>query len=212
MRYVEFMGGADAVIDKAAVYLAKGECRWVGEVLNHVVFAEPDNKSARNMLAQAYRQMAYQAESGPWRDIYLSGAKELSEGKTDENLSVFLARDFVLQVPMIEFMKALSVTLDARKAEGERLKINILFEELDQNFVLSIRNSVMYYSELPTDPSADASIIISRNLFYQIMMKQVGITDLLTSEELEVEGSVLKLITFFSLLGESNDNFNIVTP
>ena len=212
VRYVEFMGGADAVIDKAAVYLAKGEYRWVGEVLNHVVFAEPDNKSARNMLAQAYRQMAYQAESGPWRDIYLSGAKELSEGKTDENLSVFLARDFVLQVPMIEFMKALSVTLDARKAEGERLKINILFEELDQNFVLSIRNSVMYYSELPTDPSADASIIISRNLFYQIMMKQVGITDLLTSEELEVEGSVLKLITFFSLLGESNDNFNIVTP
>ena len=87
-----------------------------------------------------------------------------------------------------------------------------MFEELDQNFVLSIRNSVMYYSELPTDPSADASIIISRNLFYQIMMKQVGITDLLTSEELEVEGSVLKLITFFSLLGESNDNFNIVTP
>ena len=181
-------------------------------MLNHVVFAEPGNMPARNMLAEAYRQMGYQAESGPWRDIYLSGAKELSEGTADENLSVYLAQDFMLQVPMIEFMKALSVTLDADKAEGERLKINILFTELEQNFVLSIRNSVMHYRELPTDPSADASIAISGNLFFQIMMKQVGITDLLTSEELEVEGSVLKLIKFFSLLGESNDNFNIVTP
>jgi alkyl sulfatase BDS1-like metallo-beta-lactamase superfamily hydrolase len=212
LRYVEFMGGADAILDKAAIYLNKGEYRWVGEVLNHVVFAEPDNMPARNMLAEAYRQMGYQAESGPWRDIYLSGAKELSEGTADENLSVFLAQDFMLQVPMIEIMKALSVTLDADKAEGERLKINILFTELEQNFVLSIRNSVMHYRELPTDPSADASIAISGNLFFQIMMKQVGITDLLTSEELEVEGSVLKLIKFFSLLGESNDNFNIVTP
>ena len=212
LRYVEFMGGADAVLEKAAVYLGKGEYRWVGEVLNHVVFADPDNMPARNMLAEAYRQMGYQAESGPWRDIYLSGAKELSEGTRDENLSVFLAQDFMLQVPMIEFMKALSVTLDADKAEGERLKINILFTELEQNFVLSIRNSVMHYRELPTDPGADASIAISGSLFFQIMMKQVGITDLLTSEELEVEGSVLKLIKFFSLLGEPNDNFNIVTP
>ncbi|MDG1812568.1 MAG: alkyl sulfatase dimerization domain-containing protein [Porticoccaceae bacterium] len=212
LRYVEFMGGADAILEKAEVYLDKGEYRWVGEVLNHVVFAEPGNMPARNMLAEAYRQMGYQAESGPWRDIYLSGAKELSEGTADENLSVYLAQDFMLQVPMIEFMKALSVTLDADKAEGERLKINILFTELEQNFVLSIRNSVMHYRELPTDPSADASIAISGNLFFQIMMKQVGITDLLTSEELEVEGSVLKLIKFFSLLGESNDNFNIVTP
>mgnify|MGYP001594893889 CR=1 FL=1 len=212
LRYVEFMGGADAILEKAEVYLDKGEYRWVGEVLNHVVFAEPGNMTARNMLAEAYRQMGYQAESGPWRDIYLSGAKELSEGTADENLSVYLAQDFMLQVPMIEFMKALSVTLDADKAEGERLKINILFTELEQNFVLSIRNSVMHYRELPTDPSADASIAISGNLFFQIMMKQVGITDLLTSEELEVEGSVLKLIKFFSLLGESNDNFNIVTP
>jgi len=212
LRYVEFMGGADAILKKAEVYLDKGEYRWVGEVLNHVVFAEPGNMPARNMLAEAYRQMGYQAESGPWRDIYLSGAKELSEGTADENLSVFLAQDFMLQVPMIEIMKALSVTLDADKAEGERLKINILFTELEQNFVLSIRNSVMHYRELPADPSADASIAISGNLFFQIMMKQVGITDLLTSEELEVEGSVLKLIKFFSLLGESNDNFNIVTP
>ena len=212
VRYVEFMGGADAILKKAAVYLAKGEYRWVGEVINHLVFAEPDNMAARNMLAEAYRQMAYQAESGPWRDIYLTGAKELSEGIINQASAVFSAKEFFLQVPLIEFMKALSVTLDAEKAEGQRLKINVSFRELDQNFVLSIRNSVMYYRELPADESADASITIGRELFFQIMMKQVGIFDLVGSEDLQVEGSILKLVKFFSLLGESNDNFNIVTP
>ena len=212
VRYVEFMGGADAILKKAAVYLAKGEYRWVGEVINHLVFSEPDNMAARNMLAEAYRQMAYQAESGPWRDIYLTGAKELSEGIINQASAVFSAKEFFLQVPLIEFMKALSVTLDAEKAEGQRLKINVSFRELDQNFVLSIRNSVMYYRELPADEGADASITIGRELFFQIMMKQVGIVDLVGSEDLQVEGSILKLVKFFSLLGESNDNFNIVTP
>ena len=212
VRYVEFMGGADAILKKAAVYLAKGEYRWVGEVINHLVFAEPDNMVARNMLAGAYRQMAYQAESGPWRDIYLTGAKELSEGIVNQASAVFSAKEFFFQVPLIEFMKALSVTLDAEKAEGQLLKINVSFKDLDQNFVLSIRNSVMYYRELPADESADASITIGRGLFFQIMMKQVGIFDLVGSENLQVEGSILKLVKFFSLLGESNDNFNIVTP
>ena len=109
---------------------------------------------------------------------------------------------------MIEFMKALSVTLDADKAEGERLKINILFTELEQNFVLSIRNSVMHYRELPTDPSADASIAISGNLFFQIMMKQVGITDLLTSEELSFDSpsSEKNLINLSTLPSTSNSS------
>jgi len=177
-----------------------------------VVFAEPDNMKARNMLAEAYRQMGYQAESGPWRDIYLSGAQELSKGKAEEGFTKLGSREFILQVPLIEFMKVLSVTLDADKAAGQNLKINVLFKELDQNFVLTIRNSVMHYSELPYDRSADASVVLTRELFFQILMKQIGIADLLTSDDLEVEGSALKLIKFFSLLGESNDNFNIVLP
>ena len=80
-RYVEFMGGSGAILQRASDYMAQGDYRWVGEVLNHLVFAEPNNIAAREMLAEAYRQMAYQAESGPWRDIYLSGAVELISGK-----------------------------------------------------------------------------------------------------------------------------------
>src|SRR3546814_6312445 len=81
-NYVAFMGGADAVLAKARESYAKGEYRWVAEVVNHVVFAEPDNQDARNLQADALEQLGYQAESGPWRNFYLTGAR--SEEHTSE--------------------------------------------------------------------------------------------------------------------------------
>src|SRR3546814_9702802 len=76
------MGGADAVLAKARESYAKDEYRWVAEEVNHVVFAEPDNQDARNLQADALEQLGYQAESGPRRNFYLTGAKELREGVT----------------------------------------------------------------------------------------------------------------------------------
>ena len=79
-KYVEFMGGADAVLEKARESYDAGEYRWVAEVVNHVVFADPDNQAAKDLQADALEQLGYQAESGPWRNFYLTGAKELRDG------------------------------------------------------------------------------------------------------------------------------------
>lgn len=212
LRYVEFMGGAEAILEKASESMQLGEYRWVAEVLNHLVFAQPDNGPAKRMLAGAYQQLGYQSESGPWRDIYLSGALELLSGTPDQYYDPVFAKAFVQQVPLVQFMKALSVRLDGEKAEGERLVLNVLFTDQQQNFVLTVRNSVMHYKESPAAANADVSIALSKNLFVDILLGQAGIQQLLTTDELAVEGSVIKLLKFFSLLGESNDNFNIVTP
>ena len=212
VRYVEFMGGAEAILHKASESMQRGEYRWVAEVLNHLVFAQPDNHAALQMLAYAYRQLGYQAESGPWRDIYLSWALELQSEIREQFYDPGLARAFVQQVPLMQFMKALSVRLDAEKAEAELLVINVLFTDQQQNFVLTVRNSVLHYQQLPAANNADASIALTKNLFVDLLLGQVGIQQLLTTDELQVDGSVLKLLKFFSLLGESNDNFNIVTP
>ena len=212
VRYVEFMGGAEAILHKASESMQRGEYRWVAEVLNHLVFAQPDNDAALQMQAYAYRQLGYQAESGPWRDIYLSGALELQSESREQFYDPGLARAFVQQVPLMQFMKALSVRLDAEKAEAELLVINVLFTDQQQNFVLTVRNSVLHYQQLPAANNADASIALTKNLFVDLLLGQVGIQQLLTTDELQVDGSVLKLLKFFSLLGESNDNFNIVRP
>jgi alkyl sulfatase BDS1-like metallo-beta-lactamase superfamily hydrolase len=79
-RYVEYMGGADAVVDKARASFDAGDFRWVAEVVGHVVFAEPDHAAARDLLANTYEQLGYGSENGTWRSWYLSGTTELREG------------------------------------------------------------------------------------------------------------------------------------
>ena len=212
LRYVEFMVGSQTILERATESLSLGEYRWVAELLNHLVFAEPDNSAAKSLLAEAYLQLGYQAESGPWRDIYLSAARELTEMRSEGYYDPAFAKAFLEQVPLDQFMKALTVRLDADKAESERLVLNVFFTEQQTNYVLTVRNSVMHYQQKPPAADADASIALSKQLFVNILIGQVAVPELLTSDELKVEGSVLRLLKFFSLLGGSNDNFNIVTP
>jgi alkyl sulfatase BDS1-like metallo-beta-lactamase superfamily hydrolase len=80
-KYVEFMGGADAVLTKAKQSYDKGDYRWVAQVVHHVVFADPSNQAAKNLEADALEQLGYQAESGPWRNFYLTGAKQCRNDK-----------------------------------------------------------------------------------------------------------------------------------
>ena len=77
------MGGSAAVLERAQASFDAGEYRWVAEVVNHVVFAEPDNREARELQAAALEQLGYRAESAPWRNFYLTAAQELRDGITE---------------------------------------------------------------------------------------------------------------------------------
>ena len=79
-KYVEYMGGADAILARAAKDFAKGEFRFVAQALSHLVFADPDNQAARALLADTFEQLGYAAESATWRNAYLFGAQELRQG------------------------------------------------------------------------------------------------------------------------------------
>ncbi len=64
-RYVEFMGGAARVLEQARAAYARGEYRWVAEVVKHVVFADPSNQAARQLEADALEQLGYQPNPRP---------------------------------------------------------------------------------------------------------------------------------------------------
>ena len=70
------MDGSAAVLEKARKAFADHEYRWVVEVVNHVVFAEPDNEEAKKLQADALEQLGFQAESGQWRNFYLTHKPE----------------------------------------------------------------------------------------------------------------------------------------
>jgi alkyl sulfatase BDS1-like metallo-beta-lactamase superfamily hydrolase len=115
-RYVELAGGAANLLKNAQAAYERGEYRWVAELVNHLVFADPDNKDARDLLARAYDQLGYQAESGPWRDIYLTGAFELRHGGPDKGVDLASAMGMIKHAPLARFFDAMAAR--CAKAEG----------------------------------------------------------------------------------------------
>lgn len=211
-RYVEFMGGADQLLEKAQQSYADGDYRWVAEVLSHLVFAQPNHGPAKALLANSYDQMAYQAESGPWRDVYLSAAYELRHGAPESGVDMSDAIGMIREVPTYMFFDSMATSLNADKADDESYVINIRFTDSDEDYVLSIENAVLHHKAQPWRSDANASITMTRDMFLGLITQQANLKETLFSDELKVEGSKLDLVGFFSLFQGQVPNFNIVTP
>src|SRR6185436_7114963 len=140
-KSVEYMGGADAVIARARADFAKGEYRWVATAMNQVVFADPANRAARELGADALEQMGYQAESGPWRDAYLVGAAELRNGLPRISGASTANADTIRALGTGQFFDYLGVRLNAGKAEGKTMVINWTFNDSRRQFVTTVENS-----------------------------------------------------------------------
>ncbi|WP_405231989.1 alkyl/aryl-sulfatase [Lentisalinibacter salinarum] len=211
-RYVDYMGGADELLRKASASFDEGDYRWVAEVLNHLVMAEPENADARALLARTYDQLGYQAESGPWRDVYLSAAYELRHGPPEQGISLANAIDLLRHTPTERFLDAMAVRLNGPKAADEELTVNLVFTDLEETYVLVIENGVLHHYRRDADPQANATLSLTRDAYLGLAAGAIGLTDLLTSDDITLEGSKLDLVRFFSLLERPEGTFDIVTP
>ncbi|HEY5655496.1 MAG TPA: alkyl sulfatase dimerization domain-containing protein, partial [Woeseiaceae bacterium] len=211
-RYVQFMGGAQNVLQQAEASFAKGEYRWVAEVLNHLVMAEPGNVAARALLARAYEQMGYQAESGPWRDYYLTAAQELRIGQEFEQSSILGSIEFLKHTPADRLLAALAVRLNGPKADGERLAFNFTFSDVGSNFVVVLDNAVLRFNEAPPDDNANGSLTITREAWLRLSLGGKAAFDAIMSDDLSYDGDKLALVRFFTLFDKPDSNFEIVIP
>ncbi len=211
-RYVEFMGGAPAVLAKARASFEGGDYRWTAEVLNHLVMAEPDNAEARELLARTYDQLGYRAESGPWRDVYLSGAFELRNGGPERGISLANAVDLLRETPTERFLDAMAVRLNGPAAAGNELVINLTFTDRGETHVLVLENAVLHHYRRAADPDANASLSLPRPMFLGMSAGAVAPRDLFSSDKVTVEGSDTDLMRFFGFIDRPEGTFNIVTP
>ena len=143
-KYVEYMGGADAVLKRARKDFEAGQYRWVAQVLDHVIFAEPDNKAARELAADALEQLGYQAESAPWRNFYLSGARDLRG--LPPAVSANAASPVNTQaraMPAALYFDYLGVRLDGIRAQGKTLDLLIRLTDTHEGWELHLANSVL---------------------------------------------------------------------
>lgn len=211
-RYVELAGGADAMLQHAQAAFDGADYRWAAELLNHLVFAEPANAGAKSLLAACYDQLGYQAESGPWRDEYLSAAYELRNGPPDEGLNIAAMEDVLRRTPVRRFFDSMAARLNGPDAEDVRLRVNFVFTDLGESYLLDISNSVLHHWPSDPDTPADATLNLTHDMFIQMLTGQAGLKDMLLSDEMGLEGSKLDLVKFFSVFDKPEGRFDIVTP
>ncbi|NNC79052.1 MAG: MBL fold metallo-hydrolase [Acidimicrobiales bacterium] len=159
-HYVEFMGGADAVLTKAREYFERGEYRWVAQVVNHVVFADPGNVAARELQADALEQLGYQSEAATWRNAYLMGAQELREGTPE--LGGVPAHGMAHAMHASHIFDILGIRFDPSAFTAGPITINVHFTDLEENHVLGVGRSAIHHRADVIDDDAVASVRADR--------------------------------------------------
>ena len=211
-KTIEYMGGAQAVIDKAKADFAKGEYRWVASAMNQVVFAEPTNRAARELGADALEQMGYQAEAATWRNVYLVGAQELRNGKPAGGLGSTATADTLQAVSNELFFDFLGVRLNGVKAEGKTMVINWNFTDSKELFVLTLENSALTHVAGKQSPAADASLTLARATLNAITLQETTFPQAMQAGLVKVQGDARKLGELLSMVDNFNPMFNVVEP
>ena len=208
-RYVEFMGGADAVVDKARRSYEHGDFRWVVQVLDHVVFAEPDHEAARALLADAHEQLGFGAENGTWRNAYLSAAYELRNGLLRTPVSS-TSPVVLTQLTPQQIFDTLAIRVNGPRCWDERLVLDVVLEDVGERYRLQLRNGALTTGSAATATPPDATLALRR----EALLALAGGADAtrLTDAGARLDGDPSVLGRLLGALDAPDLDFAIVTP
>jgi len=211
-KYVALAGGADKLLAAGKAAIAAGDYRWAAELLNKLVFAQPDNKDARAALASAYDQMGYQAESGAWRNYYLAAAASL-RGNAVESLSGNgQSRSFVSAIPTAVFFDALATRFDAAKGRAAKGTFQFMLPDSKETVAIVVGGGVEVPRYGMTDPAPTATITINRATLDDVMLGQAQFPALLQSGTIKIDGDRAAFLSWFALHPPADPRFNVVVP
>jgi len=211
-KYVEYMGGADAILARGANDFDKGEFRFVAQAVSHLVFAEPDNQSARALLADTYEQLGYLAESATWRNAYLFGAQELRQGMPKAPPRPPMPRETLAALRTEQLWDVLGVRLNGPKAEGKHIVLNWRFTDTNEGFVLTLENCALTYVAGAQAAAADASFTLPRGTLDEVIAKQTSFPEAVASGKIKFTGNAMRLAELMALMDEFPRMFEIVEP
>ena len=209
-RYVEAIGGVDAVVGRAQTAYDGGDFRWAAELLNHAVFAQPDHDGARNLLADTYEQLGYGSENGTWRDFYLSGTTELRDGQFGTPTQT-AAPDVIGQLTPAMLFDAIAIQVNGPRAWDEKLSIDIVLTDVDERYRLRLANGLLTYSPRPQQGGADATLTTTRRALPALALGGLS-GDGLAEAGIELSGDATVLARLAAVLDPGDKDFAIVTP
>ena len=211
-KMVEYMGGAEALLFRAQADFGVGEYRWVAQVLSHLVFAEPENMAGRQLLADTFEQLGYQAESATWRNAYLYGAQELRHGLAKLPPRRMISPDMLTALSGGALFDFMAVRLNGAKAAGLRWRINWHLSDIDERLMMNLQNCTMTYMPDEVADDAAASVRVSREVLVAVNVRKTSVTEALAAGEMEIKGDAALVVRLFEILDDFDMMFDVVAP
>lgn len=210
VKFVEYMGGGEALLARAEKDFAKGEYRFVATALNKLVQAEPDNKKARMILADAYEQLGYQSEGAGWRNTYLTGAQELRLGKVTPGALKSASADVISEMEIGMLFDYLAVRVDAVKAQHTPFTLSLSLPDTGEFYFIEMLNGNLNNVKTEQLRQADATVTINQADVTKLQLGATSLDQLLTSKQAEITGDQSVLGKLMASLVEFDSAFEIV--
>ena len=211
-KYVEFMGGAENLWHRRARRSRRANIAGWPRWSTISSSPNPTMTEALALQADALEQLGYQSESGPWRNFYLSAAKELRDGVVDLSAPKANSPDVIRATPLEMFFDLLAVRLNGPQATGKVITLNAVFSDIGEEYLLTVENGVLHYAKGRQSSSADATLTMTRAALDAIVLGEASLQEKMEAGEASIDGNAQKLVEFLSLLDNFEFWFNIVTP
>jgi alkyl sulfatase BDS1-like metallo-beta-lactamase superfamily hydrolase len=213
-RFVKAVGGPDSALAIGREAFEQGDYRWAAEVLNYLVFSDPSNQPAKDWLAASYEQLGFQAESGAWRDYYLTGAQELRQGlaAADQGAVRTRSREFIEGVPSIELFNAMAVRYAPEKLSRDPFELNIAFTDTGEEFVIDVGKATAFPRVGVQSDAAAASVTLTRSAFNDLILQTRSFREIMASGDASMEGDPAALMAWFAALDSPEFWFRVVEP
>lgn len=208
-KLIEALGGAERTLALADNAMATGDYRWASELLQNLVFAEPDNTAARATLAESYRQQGFAAESAIWRNQFLSAASDLERGRPQ--MTAAQSNDLIAALATQELLDAAATRFAPERFAERRVTVGIELTDRKEQAMIEAGGPVLIgrVGALPAKP--DVTIRGPRLGLLALMFLKQPVSAVQASG-VAVEGDAAALQQLIDALDPMPQGFDIVTP
>jgi alkyl sulfatase BDS1-like metallo-beta-lactamase superfamily hydrolase len=208
--YVEMMGGGDKIVTRARELHDEGKYLLASEILDKLVLAQPDNSTARDLLADVFEQLGYQQENPGLRNSFLAAAYELRSGIPEGETANSSSPDVVRAMSTELFLNFLGIRMDSRKAEGMRFTINLVTPDSGEKFLIELENATLTNIKGFLADKPDLTLTINRSDLEQTMMGAKTLEAQIADGIAKVDGDAGILKQLASTMVEFDPRFEIM--
>lgn len=208
--YTEMMGGSDKIIAKGKELYKQGKYLEATEILNKLVFAEPQNQAAKNLLADTFEQIGYQQESTGVRNSFLQGAYELRTGLQGGVPPRTTGPDVIRAMPTDNWLDFLGISIDPQKAEGLKFTINLITPDNGEKYLVEMSNATLTNIKGFQAPKPALTITLNRTELDKVMMGANTFDDLIASGKAKFDGDRKPFEQLRSILVAFTPDFEIL--